>query len=83
MACALAGALHLADRKWIRSFPRLHAGERASPPREMGVTAVMSLRIVGVMWRLGVPRQTCVSGSPILEGGGGGEKASLVCPEIG
>lgn len=59
---------------------------RASPPRETGVIAMMSLRIVGVVWSLGAPRQTCISGLLILaeiQEGGDTSEAALACIELG
>lgn len=47
---------------------------------------MMSLRIVGVVWSLGAPRQTCISGLLILaeiQEGGDTSEAALACIELG
>lgn len=66
MGCAFAKALHRVDRTWIQSFPSLHAGERVLPVQKKGVPAMISLRAVGWVWRLGAPTQTYASVLPIL-----------------
>lgn len=66
MGCGLAKALHRVDRMWIQSFPSLHGGERVLPLQKKGVTAMKSLRAVGLVWRLGTPMQTYASVVPNL-----------------
>lgn len=51
--------------------------------QKKGVTAMTSLKTMGLVWRLGPPRQTYVSVLPILaetqEGRDPREEATLVC----